>query len=158
MIPEKPFEIDEVCNVITRRHGRGKHFSVVVVAEGAKFAKGYEEEDGLIVQDSKPDAFGHMRLGGIGSVLAKEIEKRTGFETRVTSLSYLQRCGTPTAFDRILATRFGLTAVDLVKKSEFGKMVAIQGNRIIALNLDETVGKLKTVDLEIYSFAEVFLG
>lgn len=154
LIPEVPFSMDEICELIKKRHGRGKDFSIVVVAEGAKPA----EAKDLVIQSPKVDAFGHVRLGGIGYLVGEEIEKRTGIETRVTILGHIQRGGTPTAFDRVLATRFGIAAVDLVMKGEFGKMVALQGNRVIPVDLADAVKALKTVDMGLYDIAKVFFG
>ena len=116
LIPEEPFDIDEVCRSLRRRHKRGKSFSIVVVAEGAK----PKDSESLTIQAEEVDAFGHVRLGGIGTVLAKEIEKRLGMETRVTALGHAQRGGSPVAYDRILATSFGIAAVDFVKQGKFG--------------------------------------
>ena len=153
LIPEVPIDIDEVCKLLKKRHSRGKSFSIVVVAEGAKFKKGK-----FVKQEEKLDAFGHIRLGGIGHALGEEIEKRTGFETRVTVLGHIQRGGTPTAFDRVLGTRFGIKAMELVLKKEYGKMVALQGNKIISVPLEAAVSKLKTVDMELYDIAKIFFG
>ncbi|MDD5731240.1 MAG: ATP-dependent 6-phosphofructokinase, partial [Candidatus Omnitrophica bacterium] len=153
LIPEVPIDMDEVCSFIKKRHARGKTFSIVVVAEGAQF-----KDKSLITQEEKLDEFGHVRLGGIGDHLAKEIEKRTGFETRVTVLGHIQRGGSPTAFDRILGTRFGVKAVELVKEKKFGKMVALQGTKIIEVPLEQAVSALKTVDMELYEMAKVFFG
>jgi phosphofructokinase-like protein len=160
LIPEKPFNLDDVAAIIKKRHERGKSFSIVVASEGAKFAPGSEKDkDGkLIVQDVKLDAFGHVRLGGIGNLLAEGIEKRTGFETRATILGHIQRGGSPTAADRVLGTRYGVFAVDLVKDGKFGRMAALQGNLIKDVDLAEAIGKLKTVDLELFKVAEVFFG
>jgi 6-phosphofructokinase 1 len=160
LIPEKPFNLDEVSAVIKKRHDRGKSFSIVVASEGAKFAPGSEKaKDGkLIVQDEKLDAFGHVRLGGIGTLIADGIEERTGFETRATILGHIQRGGSPTATDRVLGTRYGVFAVDLVKDGKFGRMAALQGNSIKDVDLAEATGKLKTVDLELFKVAEVFFG
>jgi 6-phosphofructokinase 1 len=153
LIPEEPFDIDEVCGYIGQRLERGKFFSLVVVAEGAK-PKGCNE----IVYGSGSDEFGNPRLGGVGYYLAREIEKCTGVETRVVVLGHLQRGGSPTAFDRVLATRYGVAAIDLVNEQEFGKMVALQGNRIVSVPLKEVIGKRKKVDLELYKTAKVFSG
>lgn len=153
LIPEVPIDIKEVCELIKKRHGRGKSFSIVVVAEGAKFKEG-----DLVKQEEKLDAFGHIRLGGIGHILGEEIEKRTGFETRVTVLGHIQRGGTPTAFDRVLGTRFGIKAMELVLKKDYGKMAALQGNKVIAVPLETAVSKLKTVDPELYEIAKIFFG
>ncbi len=154
LIPELPFGIDEVCELLKHRHGRGKDFSIVVVAEGAKPAgAGFE-----VTQTDQVDEFGHLRLGGIGSLLAREIEKRTGMEARVTILGHIQRGGTPTPFDRVLATRFGVAAADLVARGDFGKMVALQGTRIVAVPLADAVAKIKTLDMELYEIAKTFFG
>jgi len=153
LIPEIPFDLDEVCNSLKKRHQRGKTFSIVVVAEGAKF-----KEKTLIMKEERLDEFGHVRLGGIGDILGEEIEKRTGYETRVSILGHLQRGGTPTAFDRILGTRFGIRAVELIKQKKFGQMVALSGNKIIDVPIKEAVKQLKTVDMELYDIAKVFFG
>jgi 6-phosphofructokinase 1 len=137
---------------IKKRHDRGKTFSIVVVAEGAKFAS----KD--ITLEEKLDEFGHVRLGGIGELLAAEIEKRTGFETRVSVFGHIQRGGSPTAFDRILGTRFGVKAMELVLARKYGKMVALAGNKIIDVPLEDAVKELKTVDKEMYDIAQVFFG
>lgn len=154
LIPETPFTIDEVSESIKRRQGTGRTFSIIVIAEGAVL----KESEEVITKDSKVDAFGHVALGGIGKFLCKEIEKRTGFETRDVVLGHLQRGGSPTAFDRILATRYGIAAVDLIQKKDFGKMVALRGNQIVAVSLEEGVSKSKTVDMDIYEMAKTFFG
>ncbi len=153
LIPEKPFEIDEVCEYIKQRQKRDINFSMVIVAEGAK-----PKECGEILYGDGEDEFGHARLGGIGYHLGKEIEKKTGIETRVVVLGHLQRGGSPTAFDRILATRYGIAAIDLVHEGKFGCMVAIQGNKIVSVQLKDVAGKRKTVDLKLYEIASVFFG
>ncbi|MGE4358060.1 MAG: 6-phosphofructokinase [Candidatus Omnitrophota bacterium] len=153
LIPEVPINVEEVCSLIKRRHSRGKTFSIIVVAEGARFAEGQ-----IVTQEEKVDEFGHVRLGGVGELLGKIIEEKTGFETRVAVLGHLQRGGTPTAFDRVLGTRFGVKAVELVMKKEFGKMVSLQGNKIISVPLERAVEKLKTVDMELYEIAKTFFG
>lgn len=153
VIPEKPFDVEEVCDYIRRRQKRGRNFSLIVVAEGAKPKGGR-----AIVYSERIDEFGHISLGGVGYYLAKEIEKCTGVETRVVVLGHLQRGGSPTAFDRILATRFGIAAIDLVHQGKFGYMVALQRNKIVPVLLKDIVGKRKTVDLELYDIANVFFG
>lgn len=158
LIPEKPIDLDEVCNVIKKRHSRGKLFSIVVASEGAQFKSVGGELARPVTQESKLDAFGHVRLGGIGEILAAEIEKKTGFETRMVVFGHIQRGGSPTAFDRVLGTRFGVKAVELVKNKQFGKMVALAGNKIIAVALEEAIQALKTVDDELYDTAKVFFG
>jgi 6-phosphofructokinase len=125
----------------------------VVVAEGARPAEG-----GEITQEEQRDEFGHVRLGGIGVILEHEIEERTGFETRVTILGHIQRGGTPTAFDRVLATRFGIAAIDAMDDGDYGKMVALRGTDIVRVPIGEAVTELKTVDPELYETAEVFFG
>ncbi|MEA2453025.1 MAG: ATP-dependent phosphofructokinase / diphosphate-dependent phosphofructokinase [Actinomycetota bacterium] len=153
LVPERPFSIDDVCEHIRHRHSKGSTFSIVVVAEGAT-----PEDGGEAVQGGNTDAFGHARLGGIGVMLEKEIEERTGFETRVTILGHIQRGGTPTAFDRVLATRFGIAAIDAVNEGDFGKMVALQGTNIVRVPIGDAVGTLKTLDPSLYATAEVFFG
>lgn len=153
LIPEVPIDIEEVCAQLKKRHSRGKNFSIVVVAEGAQFKQGE-----MVLQEQKLDEFGHVRLGGIGEQLGKEIEKRTGYETRVSVLGHIQRGGSPTAFDRILGTRFGVKAVELVKDNKFSRMVALSGNKIIDVPLEEAVKELKTVDKEFYDMAKEFFG
>jgi 6-phosphofructokinase 1 len=153
LIPEKPIDIDKVCEHIKNRHRtQNKNFSIVVVAEGAKL--GSKES----TTTEKLDEFGHIRLGGIGLQLANLIEAQTGYETRVTVLGHIQRGGTPTAFDRVLATRFGVQAADMVHRGEFGKMASLRGNQIVAVPLTEATANLKTVDAALYSVAEVFFG
>ena len=151
LIPEVPINIDEVCGTINKRHSRGKTFSIVAVAEGAKF-----ENKGMILQEQELDAFGHVRLGGIGESLSQEIEKRTGFETRVSVLGHIQRGGSPTAFDRVLGTRLGVKAVELIMAKKFGRMAALQGIKIVDVPLIEAVKELKTVDMELYNIAKIF--
>jgi phosphofructokinase-like protein len=160
LIPEKPFKIREVCDLLMKRHARGKLFSIVVAAEGAQGDMNDEhDKDGtLILQSEKLDSFGHVRLGGIGNILASEIEKRTGFETRATILGHVQRGGTPTAFDRVLATRFGVFAAELVNKKQFGVMASLRGNEIVAVPLADAIGELKTVDEKLYEVAATFFG
>ena len=153
LIPEVPIDIEEVCNIIKKRHSRGKTFSIVVVAEGAKFS-----DKGMVTQEQKLDSFGHVRLGGIGEALAAEIEKRTGYETRVSVLGHIQRGGSPTAFDRVLGTRLGVKAVELIKAKKFGKMAALQGINIVDVPLADAVKALKTVDMGLYEIAKVFFG
>ena len=154
LIPEQPFDIDKVAELIRLRHSRGRYFSIVVAAEGAKFATDVELHDGApIVQDVGKDEFGHLRLGGIGNILAREIEKRTGFETRSVVLGHIQRGGTPSAFDRVLATRYGIGAIDMVHRGEFGHMAALRGNKIISVPLAEAIAKNRKVDQEMIDVA-----
>jgi len=158
LIPEKPFTIQDVCETILHRHDRGKDFSIVVVAEGACFIAHNGKPAQLVTQDDTIDEFGRVRLGGIGNVIAREIEKLTGFQTRVTVLGHIQRGGAPTAFDRVLGTRFGVESVNLVVKGDFGKMVGLQDNHIVAVPLKEATSQLKTVPEEFYQVAKVFFG
>jgi ATP-dependent phosphofructokinase / diphosphate-dependent phosphofructokinase len=154
LIPEEPFDIEQVCDALQRRHARGRFASIVVVAEGAVPKAGTME-----IISNEVDQFGHARLGGIGSTIAPEIESRTGFETRVTILGHVQRGGTPTAFDRVLATRFGIAAIDAVHDGAFGQMVALQAGDIVRVPLQEAVGSLKLVDPALYhGVAEQFFA
>ncbi len=153
LVPERPFDIKEVCNYIRRRQKRGRNFSIIVVAEGAR-PKGGKET----VYSHSVDEFGHVRLGGVGYFLGKEIEKRLNVETRVVVLGHLQRGGSPTPFDRILATRFGTAAIDLVRAKKFGHMVALKGNGITSIPLKDVIGIRKKVDLQLYDIAKVFFG
>jgi 6-phosphofructokinase 1 len=155
LIPERPFDLDAVCAHLRRRHDRGRTFSIVVVSEGAVPAGG--EGEALTTHDTT-DAFGHARLGGIAVTLEREIEQRTGFETRVTVLGHVQRGGTPTARDRVLATRFGLKAADLALAGEFGQMAALQGDDVVAVPLAEATAELKVVPREWYEVARAFFG
>ncbi|MEU6710740.1 6-phosphofructokinase [Nonomuraea purpurea] len=152
LIPEKPFDIERVCEYVESRF-RTRYSPIVVVAEGAHPIEGQME-----LQAGELDAFGHVRLGGIGEMLAKEIEKRTGKEARTTVLGHIQRGGTPTAYDRVLATRFGLQAIDAAHEGDYGKMVALRATDIIRVGLDEATAELKTVPVSRYSEAEVFFG
>ncbi len=154
LIPEDNFDMDRVIANLKKRYDRGKKFSIIVAAEGAKPAG----EDAHVTQSDEMDEFGHVRLGGIGHYLAKEVEKRMNVETRVTILGHVQRGGSPTAYDRVLATRFGVGAVELIKDGKFGKMVALQGNKIVPLDLKDAVSKSKTVDMGLYEIAKVFFG
>ena len=153
LIPEEPFEISEVCKHIEQRLESGKSFSLVVVAEGAK-PKGAD----TIIYGTGVDEFGHPRLGGVGYYLGREIEKCTEIETRVVVLGHLQRGGSPTAYDRVLATRYGIAAIDLVYRGQFGRMVALQGNKIVSVPLKDVIGKRKTVDLQLYEISKIFSG
>jgi ATP-dependent phosphofructokinase / diphosphate-dependent phosphofructokinase len=153
LIPERPFDIDDVCRLIRRRHSRGRFFSIVVVAEGAM-----PEEGTMEVAAGEKDEFGHVRLGGIGERLQGEIEERTGFETRAVVLGHIQRGGTPTAFDRVLATRLGVAAIDAAHEGRWGTMPALRGTRIELVPLSEAVAKLRTVPPEEYEVAAAFLG
>jgi ATP-dependent phosphofructokinase / diphosphate-dependent phosphofructokinase len=152
LIPEQPFDLDQVCDLVGRRL-EARFAPIVVVSEGAQPVGGMPEAQGKGL-----DAFGHVRLGGIAHWLEHEIEQRTGKETRATVLGHVQRGGTPTAFDRVLATRFGLHAIDAVDAGEWGKMTALRGTDIRLADLSEATAELKTVPRELYSEAEVFFG
>jgi phosphofructokinase-like protein len=153
LIPERPFDIDEVCAMLRRRHRGGRFASIVVVAEGAT-----PKEGTLSLQSGDVDAFGHARLGGIGDTLAKAIEERTGYETRAVVLGHVQRGGTPTAFDRVLATRFGIAAIEAVHDGDFGTMVALRGGDIVRVPISEGTDELKLVDPRLFEVAETFFG
>jgi 6-phosphofructokinase 1 len=154
LIPEQPISVDECCDDLRRRHDRGKDFSIVVVSEG------YEPDEGAAGAEDELDQFGHVRLSarGVGDRLAKQIEERTGYETRVTVLGHVQRGGTPTPRDRILATRYGLKAGDLVHEGRFGQMAALRGDKIVDVSLAEATAELKTVPPEWYDVAKAFFG
>jgi phosphofructokinase-like protein len=154
LVPERPFDVEEVCAHLRRRHERGRSFSIVVVSEGATPREGTMQT----VRGTATDAFGHARLGGIGVTLEREIEQRTGYETRVTILGHVQRGGTPTAFDRVLATRFGVAAMYAVASGHFGKMVALHGARIAEVDLAQALAAPKLLDPELYATAELFFG
>jgi len=148
LIPERPFDVDKVANSIRQRHERGLYFSIVVVAEGAKFSS-QPGQGNPVLQDTDKDEFGHAKLGGIANILAREIEKRTGFETRAVVLGHIQRGGSPSAFDRVLATRYGLGAIDMVHRGEFGCMAALRANKIVSISLAEAISRNRTVDDEM---------
>ncbi|MQA05501.1 MAG: ATP-dependent 6-phosphofructokinase [Streptosporangiales bacterium] len=152
LLPEQRFDVEQVCAHIENRF-RNRYAPIVVVAEGAMPLEGQ-----MVTQEADLDAFGHVRLGGIGEWLSKEVENRTGKEARCTVLGHIQRGGTPTAFDRVLATRFGLQAIDAVHEGEYGSMVALRGTEIVRVPLAEAVDELKTVSPERYQEAEVFFG
>ncbi len=141
LVPEEPFDIDEICRSLVARHAKGRFASIVVVSEGA-----IPKEGTLQVAAAGVDQFGHPRLGGIATSIAPEIEARTGFETRVTILGHIQRGGTPTAFDRVLATRFGIAAIDTVHHGGFDQMVALRAGEIVRVPLADALARLKTVD------------
>jgi ATP-dependent phosphofructokinase / diphosphate-dependent phosphofructokinase len=149
LIPERPFDVDKVAESIRQRHERGLYFSIVVVAEGAKFASAEPGHGAPVLQDMGKDEFGHVKLGGIANILAREIEKRTGYETRAVVLGHIQRGGSPSAFDRVLATRYGLGAIDMVHRGEFGCMAALRANKIVSIPLVEAISKNRVVDNEM---------
>ena len=153
LVPERPFDIDNVAELLRKRHARGRYFSIVVAAEGAKFASEVNDDGSPIVQDLGRDEFGHVRLGGIGNVLAREIERRTGFETRAVVLGHVQRGGSPTAFDRVLATRYGIAAIDLAHNGDFGKMVAVHGTDIVSIPLEQAINRTRLVGQDLLDVA-----
>jgi 6-phosphofructokinase 1 len=154
LVPERPFDIEEVCAHLRSRTARGRTFSIVVVAEGATPMEGtLQTQDG-----GRTDAFGHPRLGGIGVTLEAEIEARTGYEARVTILGHVQRGGTPVAFDRVLGTRFGVAAIDAVSAGRFGTMVALRGTEIVGVDLEQALSAPKLLDPKLYETAELFFG
>jgi len=157
LIPEQPITVEQACAELRRRHERGKDFSIVVVSEGYEltFESGDRRE---VRQDESVDEFGHVRLGGVGHELAREIEERTGFETRVTVLGHVQRGGSPTARDRVLATRYGLKAAELVEVGKWGRMAALQGDEIVDVSLEEATRELKTVPPDWFEVARAFFG
>jgi phosphofructokinase-like protein len=158
LIPEQPLTVEAACEEVRRRHARGKSFSIVVVSEGYQLS--YESGESQLVgaEARASDQFGHVTLGGVGEVLGREIEQRTGFETRVTVLGHVQRGGSPTPRDRVLATRFGLKAADLAIAGEFGQMAALRGDDVVAVSLEEATAELKLVTPEWYEVAKAFFG
>ena len=154
LVPERPFDIDEVVAHLRQRHARGRSFSIVVVAEGASPRQGALQT----LSDVPTDAFGHARLGGIGVTLEKELEARTGFEARVTILGHVQRGGTPVAFDRVLATRFGVAAMRAAAEKHFGSMVGLRGTEDVEVELAEALREPKLLDPSLYETAELFFG
>ena len=153
LVPETPFDTQEICDRLTRRHANGANFSIVVVAEGAMPISG-----AAALQSGDIDEFGHVRLGGIGVWLQHEIEQRTGYEARMTQLGHVLRGGTPTAYDRVIATRFGVEAIDAVHERDFAKMVALRGTDVVRVPIEDGVAKLKTVDERLFDTAAVFFG
>jgi len=156
LVPEYPIDVDEVCDMVWQRHKKGVYFSIIVVAEGARIKKGKGEEE-VLLSDQK-DEFGHVQLGGIGDVLGKAIREKTGYDTRVTVLGHIQRGGTPTAQDRILATRYGVAAIDAVNDEKFGVMVALKGTNIDLVPLAELEKGIKTIDADFYNMTKTFWG
>ncbi len=157
LIPEQPITVEQACREIQHRHERGKDFSIVVVSEGYELT--YESgERRLVTQEPATDEFGHVRLGGVGHALGADIEERTGYETRVTVLGHVQRGGSPTPRDRVLATRYGLKAADLVAEGRFGRMAALHGDEIVDVSLAEATAELKTVPEDWYAVAKAFFG
>jgi ATP-dependent phosphofructokinase / diphosphate-dependent phosphofructokinase len=154
LVPERPFDVGQVVAHLRRRHARGRSFSIVVVAEGATPSEGTLHAR----EGTTRDAFGHVRLGGIGLRLEGEIELQTGFETRVVILGHVQRGGTPVAFDRVLATRFGVAAMDAAAAGHFGEMVGLRGTEIVEVPLQEALREPKLLDPKLYETAELFFG
>jgi ATP-dependent phosphofructokinase / diphosphate-dependent phosphofructokinase len=158
LIPEQPITVEDACEELRRRHERGKDFSIVVVSEGYELTYASGETRQVAEEARASDQFGHVRLGGVGDALAREIEERTGFETRVTVLGHVQRGGSPTPRDRVLATRYGLKAADLVHEERWGTMAALQGDSIVDVALAYAVAELKTVPPHWYDVAKAFFG
>jgi phosphofructokinase-like protein len=158
LLPEQPVTVEEACSLLEKRHAGGKDFSIVVVSEGYELTYASGERQLVAGQARTTDQFGHVVLGGVGGELAREIEDRTGFETRVTVLGHVQRGGTPTPRDRVLATRYGLKAADLVDAGTFGRMAALQGDEIVDVSLEEATRELKTVTPAWYAVAEALAG
>ena len=153
LVPERPFDLDQLCDQICARHSRGTNFSIVVASEGA-----VPKDGSLSAREDDVDEFGHPRLGGIGAWLEHEIERVTGYETRMVVLGHVQRGGTPTAYDRILATRYGVGAIDAYNRGERGVMVALRGTGIITIPLSDALAEPKLLDPELFRTAEVFFG
>ena len=158
LIPEQPITVEDACATIEKRHEDGKDFSIVVVSEGYELTFASGERRLVASEPRASDEFGHVRFGGIGDALAREIEQRTGYETRVTVLGHVQRGGTPTPRDRVLATRYGLKAAELVLAGHFGRMAALHGDDVVDVSLDEATAELKTVPAEWYRVAKAFFG
>ncbi len=154
LVPEFPGRVEQVAEVVRHRRAAGLNFSIVVVAEGARPTI----DDHDLQQQQKVDEFGYERLGGVGSLVAEEVERLTGIETRVTILGHVQRGGTPTANDRVLATRYGLAAVDLVIEQQWGMMTALHGREIVAVPLRGKAAKNRQVPKELFEIAEMFFG
>jgi 6-phosphofructokinase 1 len=153
LIPERPFDIDEVCALLRRRHERGRYASIVVVAEGCE-----PKEGTLLAREKVYDKFGHVRLGGMAETIAYAVADRTGFETRVVLLGHVQRGGTPTAFDRVLSTRYGVAAIDAVHAGLWGSMAVLRGGEVVIAPLTDAVGRTRPVDPDLYAVAEIFFG
>jgi 6-phosphofructokinase 1 len=158
LIPEHPITVEDACRELVKRHAGGKDFSIVVVSEGYELTYASGEQRLVAGEARATDQFGHVVLGGVGDALAREIEERTGFETRVTVLGHVQRGGVPTARDRVLATRFGLKAADLVHEGRFGRMAALHGDAVVDVSLDDATAEVKTVPPHWYDVARAFFG
>jgi ATP-dependent phosphofructokinase / diphosphate-dependent phosphofructokinase len=152
LVPEVPADIDRMCRILIDRRKKGKKYGIVIVSEGAKLAP----EDGYVTQDTEVDDFGHVKLGGVGELVADIIEQRTGFETRCVTLGHLQRGGAPSAYDRVLGTRLGIHAARLAIRKEFGRMVALRGTDIVSVPLEEAVGTMRTLSRDFLEEAEEF--
>jgi phosphofructokinase-like protein len=148
-VPEKPLDIDHICKIVKYRHEHGKKFSIIVVAEGAKLPSG-----GQATQGTKVDAFGHARLSGVGQAVAEMIEEKTGYETRSVNLGHTQRGGTPSAYDRMLATRYGTAAIDLVHQGNFGQLVVLRGTEITSIPLKDAIAKTRTIGDDLIALAD----
>ena len=158
LIPEQPITVEAACSAIQHRHERGKDFSIVVVSEGYELTYDSGERRQVAQEAASTDQFGHVRLGGVGHELGAEIEERTGYETRVTVLGHVQRGGSPTPRDRVLATRYGLKAAELIGEGRFGQMAALQGDDVVDVSLAEATAELKTVPEDWYAVAQAFFG
>jgi 6-phosphofructokinase len=158
LIPEQPMTVEAACALLEKRHETGKDFSIVVVSEGYELTYASGEKRAVAGEARPTDQFGHVVFGGVGGELAREIEERTGFESRVTVLGHVQRGGTPTPRDRVLATRYGLKAADLVAEGRFGRMAALHGDSIVDVSLAEATAELKTVPEDWYAVAKAFFG
>ena len=158
LIPEHPITVEDACALLQKRHAGGKSFSIVVVSEGYELTYSSGERQLVAGEARATDQFGHVVLGGVGDALAREIEERTGYETRVTVLGHVQRGGTPTPRDRVLATRYGLKAAELVETGSFGRMAALHGDEIVDISLEEATKELKTVTPGWYAVAEALAG
>jgi 6-phosphofructokinase 1 len=157
LVPEIPADLPRVAEHIRSRHATGRNFSIVVVAEGTRIKTSPDQDEQLVTSGALDEA-GRPRLGGVGNIVAAEIERRTGFETRVSVLGHIQRGGAPTAHDRVLATRYGVHACDMVARGEFGKMAALRGNDIVTVDLADATRELKRVPEEFFKVAQVFFG
>jgi 6-phosphofructokinase 1 len=157
LVPEVPVDLANVAEHIIKRHTEGRTFSIVVVAEGTKIKTSPDESERLVTSGALDEA-GRVRLGGVGAFIAEELERRTGYETRVTVLGHVQRGGTPTAHDRVLATRYGVHGCDMVARGEWGKMASLRGNQVVSVDLADATRELKTVDPAFFGVAKVFFG
>ncbi len=157
LVPEFPVDMEDVISKIVKRHARGEEYSVIVAAEGVTL-KGKNGKAQAVTFDHEKDEFGHVRLGGIAHVLAIAIREKTGYDCRTVTLGHTQRGGTPSAYDRVLSTRYGIHAIDLVHRGDFGKMVALRGNKITSTPLAEAMKEVRIINREFYEIAEVFFG